>query len=308
MSCEEYLQNLSNLNIGIKDSPPEKVTYETMRYVTNEIILPVIFAFGIVGNIFNLIVLTRKRFRGRMNLMEKSATLGLFGLAISDLLFCLVGFPYVFIMRYTETKFGDSTATLMMAYYENYYPAILNTFLLISTWIVVYVSVERYIGVCYPFKAREIVSLTRTTLALVIIYVISAAINIPNFMKYSLVKTQCAEDCACYYKELAGLFRGDFPLFYHILWGIFGTFVPLLILVYCNASISWTILKRRGQEGAHFNRNTLDSVMRATSILLSIVLMYLVLVCPSMALKFLQRFLPPSHGLAYRFVYNMFLK
>ena len=299
MSCEEFLHNLSLMPQVEMEISPEQQAYKTVKFLTEDICSPVIFAFGIIGNILNLVVLTRKRLRGRLNIMEKSAIYGLFGLAISDLLFCLVGFPYSFVKNYGQ--FGNSSMTLMIVHYNNSHPALMNTFLLTSTWIIVYVSVERFIGVVFPFKAREIVSLYRTTGAIVIIYVISALLNVPLYMRYNVISMQCADECVCYLSEPSTLFKGDFPLAYHVIWGVIGTILPFIVLIYCNVSISLTIYRRRNHDGAHYNSRALESAMRATTILLTIVVMYLVLVCPSMILKFLHHFLNLEHGpSAYR--------
>jgi len=60
-----------------------------VKYVVNKIVAPLICAFGIVGNLLNLVVLTRKRLQCTMDRMEKSSHVGMVALALSDFMFCL---------------------------------------------------------------------------------------------------------------------------------------------------------------------------------------------------------------------------
>ena len=52
---------------------------------------------GVSGNILNLLVLTRRRFSSSLNKLESSANYGLIALAISDLCFCVMVLPHVFL-------------------------------------------------------------------------------------------------------------------------------------------------------------------------------------------------------------------
>ena len=60
-------------------------------------ILLCLCVIGVSGNILNLLVLTRRRFCSSLNNLESSANYGLIALAISDLCFCLVVLPHVFL-------------------------------------------------------------------------------------------------------------------------------------------------------------------------------------------------------------------
>ena len=97
-------------------------TFNRMRRIVNDVILPVIFSLGIIGNVLNAILLFRsrecisssssskkksgKRKRSDGGTMghdgsrgpttfERSAAIGLIALTSSDLAFCLVGFGRV---------------------------------------------------------------------------------------------------------------------------------------------------------------------------------------------------------------------
>ena len=75
--------------------PPKRVVLTILdQYVT-----PTLCTLGLLGNLINLAVLSRRRFRRCEGSREGEGTahLGLLLLALSDLLFCIVLFPKAFI-------------------------------------------------------------------------------------------------------------------------------------------------------------------------------------------------------------------
>jgi len=66
--------------------------YHVVERLVNRAVAPAICVFGIIGNLLNLVVLTRKRLQCSMDRMEKSAHVGLVALAISDMMFCVFYF------------------------------------------------------------------------------------------------------------------------------------------------------------------------------------------------------------------------
>ena len=68
-----------------------------------EVVVPMISFLGIVGNILNLIVYTRRRMLSSMDRLEKSATYGLVALALSDMFFCMAVFPHTFVAAQAQS-------------------------------------------------------------------------------------------------------------------------------------------------------------------------------------------------------------
>ena len=67
------------------DFRSENDSYEHVELILYKYIVPFIAVFGIIGNLLNLIVLTRKSLQKTMDRMEKSAHIGLMALAVSFL-------------------------------------------------------------------------------------------------------------------------------------------------------------------------------------------------------------------------------
>ena len=58
------------------ESVPEKEVYESVQHYAYDVTLPIIFTFGIIGNILNIIIFSKSRFRHSLDEVEKSATTG----------------------------------------------------------------------------------------------------------------------------------------------------------------------------------------------------------------------------------------
>lgn len=199
---------------GLTDNTEAFRSFHLMRKTVNGSVLPVIFCLGIIGNVLNVILLTRRRqglsalyskksYRQRRSeaigggatdergptTFERSAAIGLLALTSSDLAFCLVGFARVLFVRFP----ADWRLWMIIGvYYSAYSGALLNLFLFTSTWMITLVSVERYLAVCHPFRAAALIRIRRTIAAHVIIFVVSVAVNVPLFLR-NTVATNCGK-------------------------------------------------------------------------------------------------------------------
>ena len=73
--------------------------YEEVSYVIYGFLLPAVCAFGIVGNLLNLTILTRRKLQKSFRTLEQAANLCLISLAVSDLMFCVFAFPSMFLPK-----------------------------------------------------------------------------------------------------------------------------------------------------------------------------------------------------------------
>ena len=83
--------------------------------VVNKAVAPVICVFGIIGNLLNLVVLTRKRLQTSMDFIEKSSNISFVALAVSDMIFCLVYFSTC-VVRLTSPS-STHSLTYLLTYY-----------------------------------------------------------------------------------------------------------------------------------------------------------------------------------------------
>ena len=128
--------------------------------------------------------------------------------------------------------------------------------------------------------------------------VVSVLVNIPRFWHYTITETQCATDCVCYIKSTSKLFRN--PKFYYpykITWAIFGTFIPVAILAFCNFCLIRALRQSFQMQRMYRANAPRDSGHRITPTLITIVVLFIILVVPSEILEFLKNFvLVPRQG------------
>ena len=298
---------------------------QSIRYYINDVVLPIIFGVGIAGNLLNLALLGGKRFyqgrRTAATTFERSAVAGLVALALSDLMFCIIGFSPVFVGRgtgYSSTSggnggSGDGTGMGWRVYISIYYVmhrgAFLNVFLFTSTWIIVLVSFERYLAVCHPFVAGSVIRVSRTVVAHVVIFVVAVVVNVPLFLKYTIAIKTClpvvavagpaggptamtassaaALNCSrCYYPVPSEIYFSQpvFVMTHRAVWFTVGTFVPLGLLLFSNVCLLCELVRIRSAGVAYVER-ALN--LRLTLTLVAIVICFLLLVCPSMIVQLL---------------------
>ncbi|ELU02757.1 hypothetical protein CAPTEDRAFT_197212 [Capitella teleta] len=97
MNCEKYIvSNYTHHEVHEEGSGLTGALPRYERVLMTRIVVAVC-CFGVLGNVLNLVALTRRSLVSRMGKMEKSATAGLVGLALSDFLFCIINFPNAFV-------------------------------------------------------------------------------------------------------------------------------------------------------------------------------------------------------------------
>ncbi|KAL5968526.1 Sex peptide receptor [Taenia solium] len=155
---------------------PAGVCYDTSKNVV-KILLTAVACLGLVTNCMIVIVLTQLRGSHPVGGGERSARFNLLGLAIADFCICLSTLPLIYSKR--TYKRSD-----IMLYYTLFGPGLVSTFLTVSAWMVVLVSILRYLAVCWPLKSRFYLRCRSVICAIVSIYLAAFIFNFPLFLQY----------------------------------------------------------------------------------------------------------------------------
>ncbi|XP_052762219.1 thyrotropin-releasing hormone receptor-like [Mya arenaria] len=112
---------------------------------------PIIFAIGVVGNIISLIVFLSK------NMRKLSASMYLAALSTSDLLALLfyvlpewLKHGFSLVPGHQQALFLQQNGTCQGLLYLQYIARFL------CSWFVVFFTIERFIGVCFPLRRKDI--------------------------------------------------------------------------------------------------------------------------------------------------------
>jgi len=120
----------------LEPASPPSFTEAVEKFIYTKMILAVC-AFGIGGNLLNLIVLSQRSLVCTMKRMEKSAHYGLIALAVSDLFVCLTALSSVYNeMGKQIGGFAHASFDFRLVH-KLYSSGVINTFLLSSTWLTV---------------------------------------------------------------------------------------------------------------------------------------------------------------------------
>lgn len=279
--------NITMATIQINSSTPSTDESTTLSQpnsewdvvtVINNYGLPTVCMFGIVGNILNLTILTRRKLRRSLRTVEQAANLCLIALALSDFMFCLFAFPTTFLPSDFDTDTG------FIIYYWMYSPAIINVFILTSTWLTVTMATERYFTICHPLNQNLLMTLKRTKLIIVIVYVLSALFNVPVLWRNQVVENVVDNSTKVYTMGIIPLGNDTIAdTTYRVVWAILGNFIPLILLVGFNICICRKIHQSyQYRKKFHFDRSSSqDTNFTLTTTLIVIVVMFLILVAPS---------------------------
>ncbi len=266
--------------------------YDPLTFAMENVVMPIVFIIGIVGNLMNLLVLVQKRLHKGLNNIERSTLVGLVCLAISDLLFCVVGLPGTLLVK---TDISMIRGTYGGLYYRVMRLGLINTFLFTSTWMIVAISLERYLALCHPFTARWLIRTKRSAFIHVSVALLSALLNLPLFLKQHVLTAPCSvkEEClTCHFVAPTNFFLEHAGFFHvhYILWTIVGTAFPFLILLASNLRIIYAVWKTSRMTpplNSLEEQKQEEVTSRITLTLVAMVMTFLVLVGPSMILTLL---------------------
>ena len=181
----DVAQNLSTTAVSLflsstvppKPPPPLSVSMNIIAYCY---FLPTICVFGIIGNLMNVVTLASRRLRAVSYMYLRA-------LAIADLM-CMI-FVLVFasceVLQYKGYSvnqywfYGFYQAHLMLSF--------INWALATGVFVVVALSLERYVSIVHPLRFRTWNSPRRAWIAIIIAYSIPVAFYVPYaFGRYSI--------------------------------------------------------------------------------------------------------------------------
>ena len=251
------------------------------------VVTPIVCVLGVLGNLISFIVLVRMRARAmlRDRGRESTALLGMMLLAISDMAFCLVLFPRA-LVNFQKSLYDQKSVDV---YYWAYGSALVNTFVLASTWITVILSLFRYIGICHPLRARHIVGAFNTRITYFIVILFTVALNLPSFWQHQIVNHEM--EGRNYFQIDTGVFGLDKRAGKAFSWirNIFGLVFPAFFLTFCNCSLIKALREsQRMHKRCHVLESRSQVSFRITLTLIVIVFMFILLVFPCEILDFLR--------------------
>ncbi|XP_064458420.1 probable G-protein coupled receptor AH9.1 isoform X2 [Ornithodoros turicata] len=261
-----------------------KEQIDTLKFVAYGVVSFVIIALGIIGNLINLVVLTRPNLKG-------VTFVYLTWLATSDLLTLLVAVLSMLRLHGIQPRSYPAAF-----YYAHLEMPLVNALMASSVFIVIAVTVDRYWSVCLPTRYREFHNARRARLAIVTAYVAAALLYVPVAFQKSPVAVWSLEFNGTQYVPCDNVSVSRHPAFkvYLLMKEVLVRIGPVLVVAVLNTTIILTFRRLMRKRKQLMNNSRSDSAsskfqeeQRLVILLAAIVIMFCVCMTPAAVLTVL---------------------
>ncbi|XP_014222381.1 FMRFamide receptor [Trichogramma pretiosum] len=193
--CDDALFNVTEVLVAAAAAANNNTTEDPMLhcisgegdaftdFVVYGLLMNCISLLGLLGNCITIIVLSRPQMRSSINYL-------LIGLATCD-----TGLIVSSVLIYAIPGLTDYTG-LFHEYKHNVFPRIIRylfplstTFQMATVYITLTVTMERYVAVCHPLKARSLCTYSRARWALCAIALFAVSYNVPKLFELEFTET-----------------------------------------------------------------------------------------------------------------------
>ncbi|CAO1411735.1 unnamed protein product [Diamesa serratosioi] len=219
--------------------PCTKFGYPLFGLWTNGILLNIVGLLGILGNSLSMIILSRPQMRSSINYL-------LIGLARCDIALILTsillfGIPAIYpgtgFFRFYFLRILPQISFVV-------YPIAMSA-QTASVYLTLTVTLERYVAVCHPLRARALCTYGRARIYFLVILIFSICYNLPRFFEVKLSQYDDNEYGHVYCIAATDLrFHPDYVKIYiHWLYMIFIYFIPFSSITFFNFMIYLQVRK-----------------------------------------------------------------
>ncbi|XP_064109529.1 G-protein coupled receptor dmsr-1-like [Macrobrachium nipponense] len=165
-SAEPVPPEHASCNVGFRDSYKEIHGYLAV----------VICVLGSITNVLNMIILTRRE-------MINSTNTILTGLAVADFMLLVEYSSYAASYIRGQEEMFDSYYHSVFILFHAHFTQVTHT---IAICLTITLAVWRYIAICKPHLNLFLCTLPRAKMAVLVAYVISPILSVPNYLMYSI--------------------------------------------------------------------------------------------------------------------------
>nr|KAG5709014.1 hypothetical protein BaRGS_004653 [Batillaria attramentaria] len=274
-------ERMDDRNGGSETRSPGTMA-SAVSYVLERLVTPAICSLGLVLNVVNLLVLTERVLKESPYVYLRALSVTDFSALFMTVLFLLSTDPppnggYLISDGSAAGDFGVTYGAYI------FYPlsSVCNN---ASTWLVVTLTIERYLFVRYPLWARDKCSPTSAKVKVVLVLVVVVLFNLPRFLYYRVVPDSSSGGRL---QMIPGDFRYS-ETARHVQWMysfLFGV-LPLLVLCSSNTYLVYAVRRARRQRRQLHIRNNMEAhwnreQTRLTLTLISIVFLAILCILPA---------------------------
>jgi hypothetical protein len=292
MMCHYNNNVIHNASSETSDVASEIELCRRVEFIWFVLLLGTVCALGYLGNALCLLVLHRsQRHRHSVTYLLLKA------LACADLLYLLLYGSFKIWMQLIPSELSIRALPYMYAYL---WPCV-SMLLSISTWLMVLLTVHRYIVVCHPLDAQHRCTLRLAGLQILAVCLVAVIVDIPRFFEVQVI--MCSDFPRYNYTWIYSEY------YYHLLYknGLVLTYrklLPLAITITLTARLVSCLYRARHRRGlmSHVHRIQMTPSPppprehRITKALLAVVIVFIVCQMPGAVYPVLNVVLHLRHG------------
>ena len=248
--------------------PSSSVSF--FEFWTNGILLNLVGLLGILGNILSMIILSRPQMRSSINYL-------LIGLARCDTVLILTS-----MLLFGIPAIHPYTGYLEYYYYYLYpiispivYPIAMSA-QTASVYLTLTVTLERYVAVCHPLRARALCTYGRAKIYVIVIIIFALLYNIPRFWEVG-VQSSDHEELGEIFCIMASDLRANslyIKIYIHWLYMIFIYFLPFTSIAVFNMMI-YQQVRKANRERQRLSRTEKREIGLATMLIIIVIIFFI---------------------------------
>ena len=209
----------------------DRIMYQVgiTRFIVWRILVPMTVAFGVIGNLISMAVLTRRS-------MRTSTNVYLTALALCDVLYLVFAFS-LGLKHYQTIK----ESLYYKRFRKPFGMALTDTFSNTGVWLTLTFTIERYIGVCHPMKGKILCTPQRARYVVIIVCMCTFILTFPEFFSIRPVTRMKNNVTTVEYKDILEAntsYQWGFKYLHQVLF----TLGPLISLLIFNSLLMRAVL------------------------------------------------------------------
>ena len=226
-------------NSTCKNFPTNDFEVHSCRFIVKVLLNTILCLVGFIGNSVTIAVLRRDRDPQR----QRSTNFLLETLAVADVIFLAFAFFFYPFKRMAMRSEALTTVSQILPYLITYLYPFAAIAHIMTIWIVVLVTFDRYLAICKPLRT-DLRSVRRLKMTVGVLFILAVILNLPHFFEIEVAFSVNCED-----GELqADSFQREFVdnVYYKYIYEVgldflFRSAGPLIILVILNVRLICTI-------------------------------------------------------------------
>ncbi|ELU12442.1 hypothetical protein CAPTEDRAFT_196453 [Capitella teleta] len=241
------------------EDPSQDETLAAFSFIVNVLVVGFVSVLGVICNVLSVITLQLDRHKLSMSVLLQ-------GLAVTDIVFLCYSFVYTCLRSVFPYSGRVQSIYAASKHIVAYLLPIGWMAQTSAIWIVVLVSLDRFIAVCLPFRANRLCTIRHSRIAVVVVWVSSAIFNLPRFFYYhqqSFGSHTTSNSTFVAHLPLNSAFWSRYRTIYHIYMTMTFLFIiPLPVLVILNVKLMREIAEAKKRQlqltGTKAERDTIS--------------------------------------------------